>query len=322
MFLDRIHLLVQSGNGGNGCESYSHRPDKKIVPEGGDGGRGGRVIFRADHNAPPLASFRYRQHQIAEPGGHGGNHRKRGKNGQDLIITVPAGARLYDRERGLLIRELFRTGEEVVVLEGGRGGVGNSSDRAATLGEKGKSLDLELTLRIQADIFLVGLPNSGKSSLLNRLTGARAKEEAYPFATTAPEMGVYQKSNYEKLTLCELPSIYGASHEGRGRGNDFLKHLEEAKFILYALSCGSEFEPSIEKQFQLLRGQLEIYNAGFLQIPYAVAVNKCDLREPGTPKERLSAEGPVFYVSVQTGEGMDSLTAFLNQKTDQTISRA
>lgn len=314
--IDQIHLLVQSGDGGDGCESFLRRPDRKAVPHGGDGGDGGSVIFRCDTNAPDLAALRYKRHLIAPSGSHGqGNHR-RGRNGKDLVILVPCGTRLYDRARGFVIRELEKTGEDVVVLKGGRGGSGNAQGRQATRGEKGKTFELELSVRIRADLFLVGLPNSGKSRILNFLTRARVKEETYPFATRDPEVGVWALSDYEALTLCEMPSLYEGSHEGRGMGTRFLKHLEKAGMILYVLDPTSRFAATLEEGLATLKKEVALYSPEFLHIPSTVVVNKMDLPES---REKVRAqsfrsEGPVFFVSAQTGEGMDSLKDFLRQR--------
>lgn len=320
MFIDRASLTVQAGNGGNGCESFFRRTDKKTVPHGGDGGNGGRVIFRADVNAPSLGSIRFKQHLLAESGGHGGSNRKRGRNGKDLIVLVPLGTRLYDRGKNLAIRDLTAEDPEVVVLEGGRGGMGNAGGRQATFGEKGVKLDLELSFRIVADIFLIGLPNAGKSRLLNFLTRAHVKEENYPFATRNPEIGVYQISDYEQITLCELPSLYKASHEGRGMGIDFLRHLERAKWILFILDPVSEFSCDLTEGLAILRKEIETFNPDFLKIPYAVIVNKMDRSDAQEKvKSQVFEPGvPTFFISALTGQGMEPLLSFLKEKTGVT----
>lgn len=324
MLIDRVHLIVQAGNGGNGCESHFRRTDKKMVPNGGDGGDGGRVIFRADSNAPSLGSLRFKQHLVAESGGHGGSNRKRGKKGKELIVLVPCGTRLYDRTKNLAIRDLVNDGDEVVVLEGGRGGAGNDGGKNVTRGEKGLQLDLELSFRIVADVFLVGLPNSGKSRLLNALTRAHVKEGSYPFATRSPEIGVHRISDYEQLTLCELPSLYRSSHEGRGLGTDFLRHLERAKYVLLVLDPVSDFAESLSEGYDILKKEIETYRAEFLALPHAAVVNKMDLAEA---RERVKGQNfnpgvPCFYISALTGEGADLLTDFLKEKIHKAAQHA
>jgi GTP-binding protein len=217
-----------------------------------------------------------------------------------------------------LIRDLHKAGDEVVVLKGGRPGIGNHGRKEATPGEKGSSLELELTSQIQADIFLIGLPNSGKSTLMSRLTHSQASESTYPFATRSPELGVYSISDYEHLTLCELPSLYRASHEGRGRGTDFLKHLEGAKFILFMLDPFSKFAQTLNEGWEVLRSELKAYRESYLDIPCAVIVNKMDL---AGAKEKVTGEDfpsrlqvPCFLISAKTGGGMDELTSFLKEK--------
>ncbi len=316
MFIDQVHILVQAGSGGNGCASFQARTDRKSVPHGGDGGSGGSVIFRADPNAPGLQNCQYQQRLVAENGGHGGSGHKHGRNGKDFLILVPPGTRIMDRSRQLLIRHLEKAGDEVVVLRGGKGGQGNQGGRDATLGEKGQELEIDLSFFIPADVFFVGLPNSGKSTLMNRLTRAHLKAVDYPFATRNPEVGVWVISDYESLTFCELPSLYESSHEGRGVGADFLKHLEKAKFLLYVVDPVSQFAQSPAEGYAILRKELEIYSEDYLQIPHAVAVNKMDLPEAQAKvkEKKWKPKVPVFYISAATGEGMEKLTAHLQEQ--------
>lgn len=287
------------------------------MPHGGDGGKGGSVIFRSDPNAPPLKNFRYKQVLIAQSGTHGGSSKKRGRNGEDLIVLVPEGTRIFDRKRNLMIRDLMKRGEEVIVAQGGRGGVGNQGKKEATQGEKGVCLELDLKIRIPADVFLVGLPNSGKSKFLNAVTRTRLKEESYPFATTSPQMAVFEFSDYEQVTLCELPSIYRGSHRGRGLGVEFLKHLETAKLILVVLDPISEFAGSLQEGFTVLRDEIKRFDENLLKIPYAVLVTKMDSPEARGRVEKegtLKAEGPVFYISSTSGAGLKEVGEFLKEK--------
>ncbi|HTL47487.1 MAG TPA: GTPase [Verrucomicrobiae bacterium] len=315
MFLNNVHLTVQSGGGGHGCESYMGRTDRKRVPDGGDGGRGGRIIFRADNNAPSLMNFRFRQHILAETGGHGGASKKSGANGKDTRILVPVGTSVYDRSRSFLIRELKNNGDEVIAVEGGKGGSGNFGGKEATSGEPGGILEVELTFRIPADVFLVGLPNSGKSALMNRLTNTHLKSEPYPFCTQSPEIGVYEVSDYEKVTLCELPSIYRGSQEGRGCGTDFLAQLEAAKFILYVLDPLSEFASSVKEGYELLREIVGAFNEKLLDIPHAIVINKMDLKEAQAKVkgERFKPRVQVFQISAAEGKNLGPLSEFLKE---------
>lgn len=316
MFIDSIQLMVQAGSGGNGCESYLRRTDMKKVPTGGDGGRGGSIIIRSDTNSPPLAALRTKRRLVAASGGHGGNSRKRGKSGEDSVLLVPIGTRIFDREKNFLIRELLEWGEEVVVLKGGEGGTGNHRGRDATHGEKGAQIVIELSIRLVADVFLVGLPGSGKSKILNAWTRAHAKEGNYPFTTKSPEIGVYAYSEYDTMTICELPSLYGGSHEGRGAGNAFLKHLERAKYILYVLDPVTRFAESLSQGWEILQNEVRLHQKDFLNIPCAVVVNKVDLEEV---KEKIASEKfkpnvPLFSVSALTGEGLEVLANHLKEK--------
>lgn len=316
--IDRVRILIQAGNGGNGCESYLRRNDRKAAPFGGYGGNGGSVIFRADPKAPSIAQFLQKRHLIAESGAHGGSNRKRGKNGVDLVFLVPQATRLYDRTHNLLIRDFMKDQEEVVIVAGGCGGVGNQGGKKATLGAKGEMMDLEITVCLTADVCFVGLPNSGKSSLLNQLTHAHLKTDAYPFTTRVPELGVCHFSDFESIKLCELPSLYQRSHDGRGLGNGFLKHLELVKGVLYVVDPVSQFANSLEEGYAILKDEIGKFDPRFLNIRSAIVVNKMDIPEARV-KSKQEAWQPgirVFQVSAVTGEGFEALKDFLKSFMD------
>ncbi len=318
--IDQVHILIQAGDGGNGGTSFQPRMDKKLVASGGDGGNGGRVIVRASDQAPSLETYRFKQHWIAEAGAHGTNNNKRGRNGTDLVLVIPEGARLYDRRRSLVIRERLSKSEEFLLLEGGRGGKGNSNGRESTQGQKGGQIDLEITTRILADVFLVGLPNSGKSSLLNRLTRAQVPVEIYPFSTREPRLGVFAVSDYEALKLCEMPSLYRGSSENKGLGNHFLRHLEAAKLLLLVLDPLSEFAPSLKEGLEILKEELSVFSPELKELPHAVIVNKMDLK---TAEEKAALENfqpageRVFFISALTGLGLAALENFLRNFYEQ-----
>lgn len=314
--LDKIHLVIQGGRGGRGCESYYHRKDHKKVPNGADGGDGGSVIFRASHNAPGLDRLKLKQHLIAESGEHGGSENKRGRKGENLTVLVPLGTSIYNRENHLAIRDLRHEGEEVIVARGGRGGVGNIGDKQATPGEDGELLEVDVEFRIIADVFLVGLPSSGKSSLLHHLTRAHVEGKDYPFATRVPVLGVYAYDDYKQINFCELPSIYEGSTQGRGLGTDFLKHLARAKLILFTLDPTMKYVNTITEGLTALHKIVYEHDPSFRQIPSVVVVNKIDLGENlGKIQQELQASGQLYFlISVKTGEGVESLLDFIKEK--------
>lgn len=314
--LDKIHLTVQGGRGGKGCESLYHRKDHKTIPNGADGGDGGSVIFRASHNAPGLDRLKLKQHLTAESGEQGGSENKRGRKGEDLIVLVPLGTSLYNRENQMIIRDLCHEGEEVVVAKGGRGGVGNIGDKLATPGEEGEHFEVEVEFRIMADVFLVGLPSSGKSSLLHRLTRASVEGKDYPFATRSPVIGVYPYDDYKQILLCELPSLYGGSTQGRGLGTDFLRHLARAKLIVFMLDTTMKYAPNTREGLDTLQGVVYEHDAALRQVPSVVVVNKIDGAEDlGKVQEELQASGQLYFlISVKTGEGVESLMNFIKER--------
>ncbi|HPW76745.1 MAG: GTPase Obg [Candidatus Omnitrophica bacterium ADurb.Bin292] len=317
MLIDKIHLTVQGGHGGHGCDSYYHRIDRKIVPNGADGGDGGSVIFRASHNAPGLDRLKLKQYLVAPAGTHGGPNNKRGACGEDLVVLVPVGTSIYNKENRLAIRDLNQDQDEVVVARGGRGGSGNIGDKKATPGQEGEKLEIELEFLIPADVFLVGLPSTGKSALMHRLTKAHVEGKDYPFSTTSPVLGVYECDDYSQISLCELPSVFEGSTQGRGLGTQFLKHLARGKLVLYMLDATNSFAPSLTEGYHTLRKLVWEHNPAFKQIPSVAVVNKIDLADdPGKVQEEMEKlERLYFLISVKTGEGIKSLVDFIKEQT-------
>lgn len=320
MLVDKIHLKVQGGRGGKGCESYNHRKDHKKIPNGADGGDGGSVIFRASHNAPGLDRLRLKQHLDAPSGEHGGSDNMRGRKGDDLIVMVPLGTSIFRRENHLGIRDLYIEGEEVVVARGGRGGSGNIGDKTATSGEEGETIEIDVEFRIMADVFLVGLPSSGKSSLLHRLTRAAVEGKDYPFATRSPVLGVHGYEDYKQINFCELPSIFEGSTDGRGLGTDFLRHLARAKLILFMVDGTLKFSSSALDGLRTIQKIVYDADPAFQQIPSVVVINKADLGlDLGDIEQELQRSGqPCFLISVKTGEGVESLMKFIYERIENT----
>ena len=316
MLVDKIHLTVQGGRGGKGCESFNFRSDRKRVPNGADGGDGGNVIFRASHNAPGLDRLRLKQHLEAENGEQGSSDNKRGAKGDDLLVLVPLGTSIFRREKHLAIRDLYLEGEEVIVARGGRGGSGNIGDKTATSGEEGESLEIDVEFRIMADVFLLGLPSAGKSSLLHHLTRAPIEGKDYPFATRSPVLGIPPYDDYKQIIFCELPSIFEGSKEGRGLGTDFLRHLARAKLIVFMIDATLKFSESAIAGLNTLQKLAYEHDAAFRQIPSVVVVNKIDLgQDLGVIEAEMKSSGQIYFlISVKTGEGVESLMKFIHEK--------
>jgi len=319
MMIDKVHLTIQGGRGGKGCESYNHRKDHKKVPNGADGGDGGSVIFRASHNAPGLDRLKLKQHLEAESGQHGSSDNRRGSKGADLVVLVPIGTSIYRRENHLAIRDLYREGEEVIVARGGRGGSGNIGDKPSTSGEEGERIEVDVEFRIMADVFLVGLPSSGKSSLLHHLTRAPVEGKDYPFATRSPVVGVYAYDDYKQINFCELPSIFDGSTDGRGLGTDFLRHLARAKLIVFMIDASLKFSSTAIEGLNTLQRIVYGHDPAFRQIPSVAVINKIDLgRDVGKTQEELQSSGQIYFlISMKTGEGVESLVKFIQERIEK-----
>jgi GTPase len=308
-FLDELTIKVQSGSGGRGCISYMKRMDRKRVPNGGDGGKGGNVILRADPQTGSLVSLKAKRMFEAEAGEVGGSNKKHGRNGNDYIVKVPCGTTIFNKTDQLLIRDLVAQNDQIIVVKGGRGGFGNHSDRPEPVGGQGQFLELFLSFKITADIFLIGLPNSGKTLFLKELTGAGVEETDYPFATKAPQLGTYN-ADVNDYRICELPSIYEASCAGRGLSTHFLKHLERAKLIFLFVDTSSKFVKDSREGYHVLLKVLKECDARFLNVPRIAVVNKIDLIKKEDLKKLTFPKGEkVHFISNRTQAGVKRLMA-------------
>ena len=242
-FLDQTKIYLKAGDGGSGSASF--RREKFIEfggPDGGDGGHGGSIVFVADKNLNTLIDFRYQQHLKAEKGQDGKGKKKTGRSGKDLILKVPFGTQIFEEDNNTLIEDLTKTEQKIIIANGGKGGLGNvrfkssinRAPRKKTDGGKGENFWIWLQLKVIADIGIVGMPNSGKSSLLSVLTSAKPKIANYPFTTINPNLGVTNYDNKE-VTLADIPGLIEGAHEGIGLGDKFLRHIERCKNILHLI---------------------------------------------------------------------------------------
>jgi GTP-binding protein len=318
MFVDRLTLFVKGGNGGGGCCSF--RREKYVPrggPDGGDGGDGGAVIVRAVAGADSLAGLVNRKHWRADNGGRGGPDNCHGRRAEALVIEVPPGTLIRDRDRGNVLRDLTAAGEEVIVARGGRGGRGNkafatSTNRAPRQtqpGTDGEERWLVLELKVIADAGLIGLPNAGKSTLLSRLSQAQPEVADYPFTTRHPNLGLVTIGGERAFVLADLPGLIEGAHAGIGLGHEFLRHVERTRVLVHLVEPlpPDGGDPLIN--YRTIRRELELHDPALAAKSEIVAVSKAELTGSGAVRERLERElgRPVLAISAVTGLGLADL---------------
>lgn len=319
-FLDQAKIFVKSGDGGKGCVAF--RREKYIEfggPNGGDGGKGGSVIFEAVENLNTLIDFRYRQHFKAPRGQHGMGSEMTGAKGEDLIIKVPVGTEIVAEDGETILADMVEPGQRFLIAKGGDGGRGNTrfktstnqAPRYAEPGWPGEEMWVWLKLKIIADIGLIGLPNAGKSTLLSAVTRARPKIADYPFTTLHPHLGVAWVDNRE-IVMADIPGLIEGAHEGIGLGDRFLKHVERCAAFLHLIDGTAE---DVVTPYVTIRRELELYKADLVQKPEVVAINKCDsLTEEEIAEKTKALEKAcghkVYAISAIAKEG---LTACLRE---------
>ena len=281
-FLDQAKIYVKAGNGGSGSASF--RREKFIEfggPDGGDGGKGGSIVFIASKNLNTLIDFRYQQHFKAEKGQDGRGKKKTGKGGKDLILKVPIGTQIFEEDNNTLIEDLTKSEQKMIIADGGKGGLGNvrfksstnRSPRKKTDGDKGESFCIWLQLKVIADIGIIGMPNSGKSSLLSVLTSARPKIANYPFTTINPNLGV-TNYNSQEVTLADIPGLIEGAHEGIGLGDKFLRHIERCKNILHLIDITHD---NLLENYSKVRKELLKYSNKLTKKREIIVFNKIDM---------------------------------------------
>jgi len=328
--IDKLEIRVKAGEGGDGVVSF--RREKFVPyggPDGGDGGNGGSVIIRAEPAATSLRKYRYRKIYRAGDGRHGGGQRKHGRNGSDLILPVPPGTLVANKtvmSDNELITDLKEAGEQVVVVKGGRGGMGNAhfassthqTPRIAQRGGPGEERDIILEMRLIADVGIIGYPNAGKSTLLAEASAARPEIASYPFTTLEPILGAVEAGR-QSFILAEIPGLIEDAHLGRGLGHEFLRHCLRTKILLHLID-GSHEAP-VEDMIRV-NNELVLYDSALAQKPQIVAVNKIDLPPVAVRQKEIEAlfrEAGIeaFFLSAATGKGVKELMAAVAEKLSQ-----
>ena len=322
MFLDTAKIFIKSGKGGDGHVSF--RREKFVPdggPDGGDGGRGGDIVFEVDKGLSTLNDYRYSHKFCAQNGADGGGKRCNGKDGQDLILKVPEGTVVREETTGKVVADLSRDNLRQTVLTGGRGGKGNMHYATSTMqapkyaqpGQAARELNVILELKVIADVGLVGFPNAGKSTLLSRVSNAQPKVADYPFTTLNPILGVVEKGVQRPFVIADIPGLIEGASEGVGLGIKFLKHIERTRLLIHMVDAASPDEMNPVEAIEKIRTELSAYSEDLIKKPFVIAVNKLDAipeedRETVLEEVRKHFEGrEVFGISAVSGEGLSAL---------------
>jgi GTPase len=315
MFVDYTEIQVVAGTGGSGAEAFRREMGVPLGgPSGGDGGRGGSVVLRADAQLWTLLDYRYQQHYRAERGQHGQGKNRTGKDGADLMLRVPVGTTVRDAETGELLGELTEEGTEIVVAKGGRGGRGNARFATPTRqaprhwepGAEGEERRIALELRLIADVGLVGQPNAGKSTLLAAVSAATPKIADYPFTTLTPNLGVVSLPGTRTFVLADIPGIIEGAHEGKGLGHRFLRHIERTRTLAFLIPLDAG---DVQAEYELLRSELREYSDDLADKPHCVVLTKADMLAKDAAAPRLDAPEAwgQFVISAVARRGLPEL---------------
>ncbi len=321
MFIDRAKIYIKAGDGGDGCTSfYTEKYVPNGGPDGGDGGDGGSVIVKVNENAASLSEFRFGKHYRAEDGSNGAGKNRHGKNGRDLVLSVPRGTVVRDAESGGIIADMYYAGDEITVLRGGIGGKGNarfkSSRRQAPgfsqKGEPTKERAIVLELKTIADVGLVGLPNAGKSTLLAALTRANPKIASYPFTTLSPNLGVCYTDDFS-FTVADIPGLIEGAADGAGLGHKFLRHIDRTRLIVHVVDV-SDYGDAV-RNYLTVNDEIFKYNPELKAVPQIIALNKTDCADRQKIDEfRSSVTGDISEISGATHDGLSALIRKIAQK--------
>ncbi len=319
-FVDYIKIYTKSGNGGKGS---AHLRKEKYVPkggpDGGDGGRGGHIIIRANKDYWTLYHLKFKKHFRAEKGGDGSRSRSTGKDGQDVYIDVPLGTVIKDTDTGENLGEVTQEGQELIIVRGGKGGKGNwhfktstnQTPRYAQPGIPGEERNITLELKLLADVGLVGFPNAGKSTLLSKITAAKPKIGDYPFTTLKPNLGIVSYRDGRSFVMADIPGIIEGAAEGKGLGHYFLRHIERNSILLFLVPADAE---DIAKEYETLLNELKKYNPELLDKKRILAISKSDMLDDELMeeiKQELPKDIPNLFISSFTGLNLDKLKDLL-----------
>ncbi len=319
-FLDQAKIYIASGNGGDGCASF--RREKYIEyggPNGGDGGKGGNIIFKIDKNLNTLIDFRYQQHFKAKRGENGKGKNQTGAKGSNLIIKVPPGTEIYNEDKSVLLMDLTKQEEEIVFVKGGNGGLGNShfkssvnqAPRKFTKGEMGQEKWIWLSLKLFADIGIIGIPNAGKSTFLSKVSNANPKIGDYPFTTLHPVLGTIKKFDKE-IVLADIPGLIEGAHEGKGLGDKFLAHIERCKCLLHFIDATDE---NWHRNYNTVRNEISKYSKKIETKKEIIVLSKLDLiesqKEGVIERIKKTISSKVFVISSFNNKGIEDLINYL-----------
>ncbi len=330
MFIDQAKIFIKSGKGGDGIVAF--RREKYVPdggPNGGDGGKGGDVIFRAKDNINTLEPFRYKRKYQAKDGKNGGPNNMSGKDGEDIVIDVPVGTVIFDNTSGRLICDMTEENKQFTVLEGGRGGRGNQhfatptrrAPKFAKPGDEAEELEILLELKIIADVGLIGFPNVGKSTFLSKVTNAKPKIANYHFTTLTPNLGIVKYKNSEEFVLADIPGLIEGASKGQGLGHQFLRHVERTRLLVHVVDISGIEGREPKKDFEIINDEIENYSKKLSERKQIVLLNKIDLiseekREKKVEELKTYFENKGFYtfaISAATKEGIDkALNCIIN----------
>lgn len=311
MFVDNVKIEVKAGRGGNGCKSfYRDKFDRYPKADGGDGGRGGNIVIRADRNLFTLYDFKYRKHFYSDNGANGGPNRRKGRDAADKIILVPQGTAVIDCASDTQLRELLEDGQTLIAARGGNPGKGSAHARQEEdcQGEPGEQKELLLDLKIIADVGLVGFPNSGKSTLISRVSNAHPKIASYPFTTQAPVLGIVNAGT-KSFSVADIPGLIKDSHKGKGLGDRFLRHIERTKVLLQLIDMAGVDGRSPLEDYTVIDEELRAYSSSVYKKPRILAANKMDLPQAqvNLAHFKKAVKKKIMPISALSAEGLKEL---------------